>query len=61
MRLLRKKTESAIIDALGHAEDTTQRAMQLVADRDREIERLNRELQSLQVLRDWPSLSLRVH
>jgi hypothetical protein len=61
MRLLRKKTELQIVDTLCRATKTTAAALELVAEKDKEIQRLSRELQSLQVLRDWPSLSRLVH
>jgi hypothetical protein len=57
MRLLRKKTELQIVDTLCRATETTAAALELVAEKDKEIQRLSRELQSLQVLRDWPCVS----
>jgi hypothetical protein len=72
MRLLRKKLEIEIGQTLTRAVDTAQKAIKLVEDKDREIERLveekdreiqrlGRELQSLQALRDWPCISRLVH
>ena len=61
MRLLRKKTEREIIEALSRAMENARGAMELVKVKDREIERLTRELQLQRVLHDWPSHSSLVH